>query len=121
MALSEEAVKLHAQGFNCAQGVLLMSGKYTGLEEDTAKKIAAGFGGGLRSGEICGAISGAVMALGLLEEDKKSIAVLARNCVDAFREQFGCVRCAELKPAVSCDELISFGAAHVENYAKNKE
>ena len=87
MALSDEAVKLHAQGFNCAQCVLMMSGKYTRLEEDTAKKIAA----------------------------------LARNCVDAFREQFGCVRCAELKPAVSCDELISFGAAHVENYTKNKK
>ena len=122
MALSEEAVKLHGLGFNCAQCVLGAAGKYTGLDAKTAEKIAAGFGGGVRSGEICGAISGAVMALGLLEEDKRAIAGLSRQCVEAFRQKYGCVRCIELKRAgVSCDELIAFGAAFVENYQNNKQ
>ena len=121
MALSEEAVKLHGEGFNCAQCVLMTAAKYTGLDADTARRIGAGFGGGVRSGEICGAISGAVMALGLMEEDKRAIAGLSRSCVDAFRQQFGCVRCVELKGArISCDELIAFGAQIVENYAENK-
>lgn len=120
MAMSEEAVKLHGEGFNCAQCVLMTAGKYTGLEENTAKRIAAGFGGGVRSGEICGAISGTVMALGLLEENKPAMAALARECVEAFRKQYGSVRCCDLKPAVSCDELIAFGAAYVENNANNK-
>ncbi len=122
MALSEEAVKLHGEGMNCAQCVLTASGRYTGLDPETAKKIAGGFGAGVRSGEICGAISGAVMALGLLEEDKAKIAGAARQCVDAFRAQYGCVRCLDLKRAgISCDELIAHGAQHVENYRLKKE
>ena len=121
MALSEQAVKLHGEGFNCAQCVLSAAGAYTGLDADTARRIAAGFGGGVRSGELCGAISGAVMALGLLEEDTRAAAAGAKDCVEAFRKQYGCVRCLELKGArVSCDELIAFGASYVENYANNR-
>ena len=122
MALSEEAVKLHGEGNNCAQCVLMTAGKYTGLDVDMARRVSAGFGGGVRSGEICGAISGAVMALGLLGEDGRAVAGLSRQCVEAFRQQYGCVRCLELKRAgISCDELIAFGAALVENFANNKE
>ncbi len=122
MALSEEAVKLHGEGLNCAQCVLMASGKYTGLDPETAKRIAGGFGGGVRSGEICGAISGAVMALGLLEDEKAKLAGAARQCVDAYRASYGCVRCQDLKRAgVSCDELIAYGAEYVENYRLKKE
>ena len=121
MAISEEAVKLHGQGLNCAQCVLTACGKYTGLDEDTARRIAAGFGGGVRSGEICGAISGAVMALGLAEEDRAKISAAARQCVEDFRQQYGFVRCLELKRAgVSCDELIAHGAEYVGNYLNSQ-
>lgn len=122
MALSEEAVKLRAEGFNCAQSVLCACGKYTGLDAETAKKIAAGFGGGVRCGEICGAISGAVMAFGLMEEDRAKVNEAAKACVEAFRQRYGCVRCVELKRAcVSCSELIAFGADYFENQVGNKD
>ena len=121
VSIQEEAVKRHGMGCNCAQCVLGACGSYTGLDDGTANAVAAGFGGGVRSGEICGAISGAVMALGLCTQDRRQIAGAARNCVEAFRQQFGCVRCVELKQAgVSCDELIAFGAQYVENTLKNK-
>ena len=121
MGIREDAVRFHQMGCNCAQSVLASVGKYTGLDQDTALSVAAGFGGGVRSGEVCGAISGAVMALGLLQEDKRAVAVLAHDCVEAFRKQYGCVRCLELKRAgISCDELIAFGASYVENYANNR-
>ena len=122
MSIQEDAVKRHGMGCNCAQCVLGACGSYTGLEEATANAIAAGFGGGVRSGEICGAISGAVMALGLVEEDKRAVAGLARACVDAFRQKYSCVRCIELKQnGVSCDDLIAFGAQFVEQTMKSKE
>lgn len=121
MSISEEAARLHGEGLNCAQCVLSACGKYTGLDADTAKKIAAGFGGGVRSGELCGAISGAVMALGLIEADRNGASVAARQCVENFRQHYGCVRCLELKRAgVSCDELIAHGADFVENYNKKR-
>lgn len=115
MGIREDAVRFHQQGCNCAQSVLAACGKYTGLEQQTALSVAAGFGGGVRSGEICGAISGAVMAIGMAEPDKRKVAALARQCVDSFRQEFGCVRCLELKQnRVSCDRLIEFGAQFVD-------
>ncbi len=122
MGIREEAVQLHQIGCNCAQCVLASCGKYTGLERDTALSVAAGFGGGVRSGEICGAISGAVMVIGLTEPDKRKVAGLTKQCVESFRSQFGCVRCFELKQnRVSCDTLIAYGAEYAENLIKQKD
>ena len=122
MGIGEEAVRFHQQGCKCAQSVLSACGKYTGLDQNTALSVAAGFGGGVRSGEICGAISGAVMAIGLIEQDKRRVAVLAKQCVDSFREKFGCVRCMELKQnRVSCDALIEYGAKYIEDLMKQKD
>ena len=122
MGIREDAVQFHQQGCNCAQSVLASCGKYTDLPQQTALSVAAGFGGGVRSGEICGAISGAVMAIGLAEPDKRRVAALARQCVDSFRQKFGCVRCLELKQnCVSCDRLIEFGAQFVDELLKENK
>ena len=127
VGIREEARRIHGCGYNCAQSVFCACGKYTGLDDKSSLAISAGFGGGVRSGEICGAISGAVMALGYLKahEDpsapavKQEVAALARDCVDSFRGQYGCVRCEELKQAgVNCGELIEFCAQYVEDQIK---
>ena len=69
MSVREEAAKLHAEGYNCAQAVLKACGKYyPGIDANTLSAVAAGFGGGVNCGNICGAVSGAVMALGLAED-----------------------------------------------------
>ncbi len=123
MSVREDSIRLHARGFNCAQSVLAALGKYTGLEEATALSISGGFGGGVRCGEICGAASGAVMALGLAfpyanEEDaaaKARIAKLTMTFNRCFIEKFGCVRCQDLKSrGVPCDELIAWAAERAE-------
>lgn len=123
MGIKEEATVLHNKGFNCAQSVLAACGKYTGLDEKTALAVSGGFGGGVRSGEICGAISGAVMALGLAapyadeaeQQAKSRIAELSRGVVKTFKDEFGCVRCVELKQGGhSCAELIEYAAELAE-------
>ena len=50
--IKEKALEYHAAGFNCAQSVLAACKEYTGLDDSAALAISAGFGGGLRSGEI---------------------------------------------------------------------
>jgi C_GCAxxG_C_C family probable redox protein len=65
MAGREKAAELFAGGYNCAQSVLGAFCSEVGLDDRTALKITAGFGGGLSCGEICGAVSGAVMFIGL--------------------------------------------------------
>jgi len=128
--IKEIAVKYHKAGYNCAQSVLCACGEYTGVDEKTALALSAGLGGGLRSGEICGAISGAVIALGMAfpfadaadTESKNKIAVLAKECVSRGREAFGAVRCAELKgKAISCEALIAEMAAIAEDLIKNNK
>ncbi len=53
-------------GYGCAQAVLLAFEDVTGLEPATAAALASSFGGGMgRMREVCGAVSGALMVLGL--------------------------------------------------------
>ena len=130
MSIREEAVRLHDEGFNCAQCVLCACGKYTGLGRAAALSVSCGFGGGVRCGEICGAISGAVMAIGAASrlseqpgrEDMARVAALTKQCTGAFRERYGAVRCLDLKRAgISCDELIAFGAETAEKIINETE
>jgi C_GCAxxG_C_C family probable redox protein len=64
-AKSEEAVERFKKGFNCSQAVLGSFSEQFGLDRDEAFKVATGFGGGMRMGGTCGAVTGAFMALGL--------------------------------------------------------
>ena len=123
MGIREEATRIHEQGFNCAQSVLAACGKYTGLEEDTALAVSAGFGGGVRCGEICGAVCGGVMALGLAfphsdREDRAAharIKKLSMGYTKNFSEQYGCIRCCDLKRSGHpCPELIEYAAGLAE-------
>lgn len=123
MNIREKAVEIHESGFNCAQSVLCACNEYTGLDDKTALAISAGFGGGMRCGEICGALSGAVLAAGAAlpfndagdAAAKDRIAGLAKQSAELFKEKYGCLRCAELKAAEKpCKELIAFGAELAE-------
>lgn len=117
MTIKQKATDLHAQGYNCAQSVLMAMDAHTGLDQKTAAAVAAGFGGGVRCGEICGAISGAVMAAGLKNgaENRPKTDAFDRALTAAFREKFGALRCADLKAArIPCDDLIAFAAEKAE-------
>ena len=55
------------EGYNCSQAVFAAFSEEVGLPRQTALQLASGFGGGVgRMREVCGAFSGAVMALGAL-------------------------------------------------------
>ncbi len=111
MSISEKAVALHAT-CNCAQSVLCALEDYTGLDETTAKRIASCFGSGMRCGEVCGAVSGSLMALGLACPGADPNAITR-----AFKEQYGFVRCSDLLRAAKekrCDEFIGFCAELTE-------
>ena len=63
---SDIAAEIFSKGFSCSQAVFASLSSEYGVDSDTAKKIAGAFGGGIASnGELCGAVSGALMAIGL--------------------------------------------------------
>jgi C_GCAxxG_C_C family probable redox protein len=62
----ERAVENFMAGYGCCQSVVAAFADLYGLDEQQAKKIAAGFGGGVgRLRMMCGAVSGIVMLVGL--------------------------------------------------------
>ena len=65
MSRVTEAVELFREGAACSQAILSVYGPMFGLEETTAMRVAAGFAGGMRAGDTCGAVTGAFMVLGL--------------------------------------------------------
>jgi C_GCAxxG_C_C family probable redox protein len=66
MDSKELAVTRFEEGFSCSQAVFSPYAEAMGLDKDTALKIAGTFGGGIgRMGQTCGAVTGAIMALGL--------------------------------------------------------
>lgn len=103
------AEKLFRDGYNCSQAVLLAFSDVTGLDDDTSAKIASSFGGGLgRMREVCGAVSGAAMVLGLAKgysdprdfEAKKAHYKLIQDFAKRFKEKNGSIICRELLSGV---------------------
>lgn len=55
--------------YNCGQSVVIPFAREAGLTEEQAMKICANFGGGLKRGSACGAITGGLVVLGLFGID----------------------------------------------------
>ena len=102
----EKAAELFVSGSNCAQAVAVAFCDVTGLESGMAAKMASSFGGGMgRMREVCGAVSGMLLVLGLLygyddsgEKDaaKKAHYALVQQLAGKFRERNGSIICREI-------------------------
>lgn len=102
---SEAAVDKFLSGYNCAQAILYAFGPDLGLEGETALKVATGLGGGMGGrGEVCGAVTGGILALGLKygrgEKEEKSVAQQAYQktgeLMAAFERAHGACLCRAL-------------------------
>lgn len=103
MNKKELAVSIHKEGFNCAQAVFGAFAEDVGLDRETALKTAACFGGGMRCGEACGAVTGALMALGMRHgsasftpESKQFAYSKSLEFIKRFREKNGAITCRDL-------------------------
>lgn len=102
----ELANNYHKHGCNCCQSVLAAFSDVTGLSEAESLAISGGFGSGAGTGELCGAITGAVMTLSKVYPasiddpvgGKKRATALSKEFQRRFSEKFGQLRCAELLP-----------------------
>lgn len=101
---AEKAVDYYNQNFNCSQGVFTAFATEMGMDEKLALKIATNFGGGERKGELCGAVAGALMVLGLKcghcestdTEGKAKAYAVSTEFMNRFIEKNGSVVCREL-------------------------
>lgn len=80
--------------YNCAQGVLVPFAEAKGIDSETAYQIAGNFGAGMKRAATCGAITGALMALGLYGvEDPAVISEVYRRLKENHQ---GCLDCGDL-------------------------
>jgi len=102
---SQIAVSRFKEGFSCSQAVLSAFSDVCGLDLNLALKISQPFGGGIaHRGEICGAVSGAFMVIGLKYGRTQADDIPARdktykavaNFIQKFENRHGSINCKEL-------------------------
>ena len=104
----EECVACFEKGINCTQAVLSTYGPQLGLDRENALKVAAAFGSGMNMGETCGAVTGALMVIGMKHSKIKGFTLLskektvdkAHEFLEGFKARHGTVVCREL---LGCD------------------
>jgi C_GCAxxG_C_C family probable redox protein len=117
MSRSENAVDLFLSGYNCAQAVVLSFADDLKFSKELAQKMAAGFGGGMgKKQETCGAVTGAIMVLGILkgeevnnnDELKASAYGGVKELIRDFTAEFKTTQCRDL---IGCDLNTPEGSA----------
>ena len=104
MTKAEKALELFSNNFNCSQAVLTAFASDFGLDERLALMLGTQFGGGARNAEMCGAVSGALMVLGLKyghfeaenTEQKSRAYTIATEYTKRFKELNGSIVCRDL-------------------------
>ncbi len=105
MKKDSKASDTFAQGYSCSQAVLSARCERYGLDQKTALTIATGFGGGMaRTGNTCGAVTGAISIIGLHAgsakagdtEAKENTYRIVREFIAEFEDAFGSTNCTEL-------------------------
>ena len=101
----QRAVDNFMAGYGCCQSVVAAFSDLYGLDDTMAKKIGAGFGGGVgRMRMMCGAVSGIVMLVGLDcgqtegsdREGKSACYKVVQELLEQSKQENGSIICAEI-------------------------
>ena len=115
----EEAVQLFESGYVCSQAVFAAFSEDLGLPKEQALKIGACFGSGMRKAEVCGACTGALMALGLkYGENKEKSNEVCNKFLDEFKNENGSFICRNL---LGCDISTPEGVKYARDNNLFKE
>ncbi len=118
---SDRAVELFMQGKNCSQAVFVAFATDLGLSEETALAVSIGLGGGVgRMREVCGAVSGSAMVVGLKypELSKAEVYEKVRAIADEFKKTNHSIVCKELLGLTKPETSSAPEARTTEYYQK---
>jgi C_GCAxxG_C_C family probable redox protein len=121
MSRADEAVTLFEQGFSCSQAVLAVFAKDFGLDRNTALRIAQGFGAGIAyTDDICGALSGAIMVIGLRYGRTQADDIIAKektySVVTEFLKEF-----KKRNSSVTCTGLLGYNLSDPQQVTEVKK
>jgi C_GCAxxG_C_C family probable redox protein len=118
---ASEAVTAFRWGYSCSMAIFSAYAPAFGLDVETAARIASPFGAGIsKTGEICGAVSGALMVIGLSQEleairdpsSREKVYTLAMRFIDEFTAR---------NTSVNCTELVGYDLSDPKQYAEARE
>jgi C_GCAxxG_C_C family probable redox protein len=117
----KQAVEMFKEGYSCSQAVVAAYCDRFGLDKNTALKISSGLGGGIgRTGNVCGAVTGAILILGLkfgsANPKDKNAKLAAYKKVQEFCEEF-----KTQSGSLICRELLGFDFMSAEGDLKSKQ
>ncbi len=125
MSKAEKAVETFKKGYNCSQSVFSTYAEDFNLNKDLALLIGSGLGGGVgRTGRICGAVSGAVLVLGLkygffkeeeINSGKERVYGKVKEFLKKFEEVHGSIDCVDLLGGVNIGTEEGLKKAKEEN------
>jgi C_GCAxxG_C_C family probable redox protein len=102
---SQQSIETFRNGHNCAQSVLSVFANDFGLSKNICLKLAGPFGSGIaQMQETCGAVTGALMAIGLqygkgengTNEDKTRAYALSKQFISEFKNKHKTICCLDL-------------------------
>jgi len=101
-----QAMEIMKQGHGCAESVLLAVCQEYDIESDVIPRIASCFAGGIgNSGSVCGAVTGAVMAIGVIADQGDSMddymekMLLVQEFRQRFEQAMNTINCHEMTGA----------------------
>ena len=114
---------------NCAETILQVANIDLNLGLDkNALLLAAGFGGGMGIGNVCGALTGSLMVLGRLyvknyAHESTRIKDIEKKFIDAFEQEYKTILCTPIKdahadPEYKCKSVVLKAAEILENILK---
>lgn len=110
---AKKSAELFNSGFCCAESVLMAVADKQNIKSDLIPKIASGFCGGIsRTRGMCGAVSGAIMAVNMImgrqspNQSQEENYLAVQNLLAAFTDEFGSINCWEL---TGCDLVTEAG------------
>ncbi|APM38011.1 C-GCAxxG-C-C family (seleno)protein [Clostridium kluyveri] len=116
----KKAVDFYEEGYNCAESIIKVVNEEKNLNIPVS--IASPFGRGMTVGSSCGAITGALMALGAIKGRKEAVEPnqsrdYTKKIMGKIKEKYGTFQCAELKKkGVSCAEIIEYTHGVLKEY-----
>ena len=101
----QRAYDNHKRGYNCAQSVVCAYSDLLGVDEEILFRMSEGFGLGMGRMDTCGAVTGMLMAVGLLKstwdlkncKSKPETMKVVKEMQEAFLEKNGSIMCREIK------------------------
>jgi len=104
----QKALNYFSQKLHCSQSVLAAFAEKCGITDEQALKLGSCLGSGMRKGEVCGAVTGSLMVLGLLYGQKNAGDTEGRQSsnkvndlmMNRFKEKCGSYICNDL---LGCD------------------